>query len=511
MNDQPMSREPKNVASLGDVARAIGAACAGDDANVPVTGLCQDSRKVAQGDLFAARSGTKTDGWRFVGDALARGAVAVLVEAGTKHDRTAVPVLYVKDVRPALARASALIYGDPTASLSVVGITGTNGKTTTTFLSRAAITAAGKRAGLIGTVGYGFEDWEIDAPNTTPEADDIARIASEMLSRGATHLVMEVSSHALAQARVEAVRFQVAAFTNLTQDHLDFHGDMQAYGQAKARLFLDLAPAAAVINVDDPFGADLAGKVRCPLIRVSSAIGSDADVAPVRIEPHPRRTEARIRTPQGEALLDSGLLGAHNLSNLLVALGISVALGLPLSRAVRGLSETPGVPGRLERCEAPDDDVLVFVDYAHTPDALFRVLAAVKPIAEKTGRLVCIFGCGGDRDPKKRAPMGAAVARWADVAVVTTDNPRTEDAASIASAIMPGFDAASCEVKVELDRRKAIEETIGAARAGDVVLIAGKGHETYQIVGAVKRHFDDREEAKKALSARRERIGKGKA
>jgi UDP-N-acetylmuramoyl-L-alanyl-D-glutamate--2,6-diaminopimelate ligase len=374
---------------------------------------------------------------------------------------------------------------------------------------RAAIGASGKRAGLLGTVGYGFEGWEIEAPNTTPEADDIARIASEMLSRGATHLVMEVSSHALAQARVDAVRFRVAAFTNLTQDHLDFHGDMRAYGLAKARLFFELAPSVSVINVDDPFGADLAKKVTSKLIRVSSSIGADAEVAPVSITPHPRRTVARVRTPAGEAVLDSGLLGAHNLSNLLVALGISVALGLDLSKAARGLSEDTGAPGRLERCEGPDDDVLVFVDYAHTPDALDRVLSALKPIAS-TGRLICVFGCGGDRDPKKRGPMGAAVATWADVAVVTTDNPRTEDAASIAHAIMPGLAGASCEVRVELDRRTAIEEAIGSARAGDVVLIAGKGHENYQIVGTTKRHFDDREEARKALSSRNERLRNGK-
>jgi UDP-N-acetylmuramoyl-L-alanyl-D-glutamate--2,6-diaminopimelate ligase len=509
MTVNAMSAQPKSGTTLGDVAKAIGATCSSNDAEVRVTGLCQDSRKVAAGDLFAARAGTKTDGWSFVGNALARGAVAVLAEAGSPREQPAVPVLYVADVRPALARASALIYGDPTATLEVVGITGTNGKTTVSYLVRAAIGASSKRAGLLGTVGYGFEGWEIEAPNTTPEADDIARIASEMLSRGATHLVMEVSSHALAQARVDAVRFRVAAFTNLTQDHLDFHGDMQAYGLAKARLFLEHRPSVSVINVDDPFGADLAKKVTSKLIRVSSSIGADAEVAPVSITPHPKRTVARVRTPAGEAVLDSGLLGAHNLSNLLLALGISVALGLDLSNAARGLSEDAGAPGRLERCEGPDDDLLVFVDYAHTPDALDRVLSALKPIAS-TGRLVCVFGCGGDRDPKKRGPMGAAVAKWADVAVVTTDNPRTEDAASIVRAIMPGLAGASCEVRVELDRRKAIEEAIGSARAGDVVLIAGKGHETYQIVGTTKRHFDDREEARRALSARNERLRKAK-
>jgi UDP-N-acetylmuramoyl-L-alanyl-D-glutamate--2,6-diaminopimelate ligase len=505
-----LSARATSPTTLGDVARAIGATCSANDAPVSVTGLCQDSRKVAEGDLFVARSGAKTDGWRFIADALARGAVAVLAEAGSPPAPPAVPVLYVKDVRPALARASAVIYGDPTARLEVVGITGTNGKTTTSFLVRAAIVASGKRAGLLGTVGYGFEDWEIEAPNTTPEADDIARIASEMLSRGATHLVMEVSSHALAQARVDAVRFGVAAFTNLTQDHLDFHGDMHTYGVAKARLFLELRPRISVVNVDDPFGAELAGRLQSPVIRVSSAVGADADVAPISITPSPRRTVARVRTPGGEATIDSGLLGAHNLLNLLVALGISVALGLDLAKAARGLSENAGAPGRLERCEGPDDDVLVFVDYAHTPDALFRVLSAVKPIAQQTGRLICIFGCGGDRDPKKRAPMGAAVATWADVAVVTTDNPRTEDPAAIVAAIMPGLAGASCEVKVELDRRKAIDDAVATARAGDVVLIAGKGHETYQIVGTSTRHFDDREEARRALSARSERLRKEK-
>jgi UDP-N-acetylmuramoyl-L-alanyl-D-glutamate--2,6-diaminopimelate ligase len=493
--------------TLRELAGVLGAVGVTGDPGVVVTGVRQDSRRVEAGELFAVRGGAKTSGWNYVGDALARGAAAVMAESERPGASLGVPVIIVRDVREGIARAAHYVYGDPTRSLGVVGITGTNGKTTTSMLVVRALQACGQRPGLMGTLAYRFEDLELDAAHTTPEADEIARIAKAMLARGASHLVMEISSHALAQKRATGLKVQVAAFTNLTQDHIDFHGSMEAYGAAKAQLFFDFAPAASVVNVDDSFGCILAeriAKARGPesLFTVSSRVGAVADVAPLDVDLGPKQTRALVRTRTGDVTVQTNLIGAHNLANVLLCLGIASALGLDLKHVAAALAEVV-VPGRLERCDGPDDDVAVVVDYAHTPDALDRVLGALKSL-RSGGRLICVFGCGGDRDPSKREPMGRAVAKWADVAVVTTDNPRSEDPAAIAQAILPGLQGAVSAV-VELDRARAIADAIARAEAGDVVLIAGKGHETYQIIGTVSRHFDDREEAKSALAARRKR------
>jgi len=504
----PSMIESRGTKTLAELARGIGAIKVLGDSGVRVTGVRQDSRHVLPGELFAVRGGARTTGWNFVADALARGAVAIMAEADLSPVPLAVPVVVVRDVRAAIARAAAIVYDDPTSALDVIGITGTNGKTTTSYLVCRALESCGHRPGLIGTVGYRFEDLVLDAPHTTPESDEIARVAQTMKDRGASHLVMEVSSHALAQGRVEAVHFRAAAFTNLTQDHLDFHGDMAAYGAAKARLFLELSPRVSVVNVDDDFGRDLASRIQGPLLRVSSKVEALADVAPVSVHLESGRTRATVRTPKGNVNLDSQLIGAHNLSNMIVCVGIAAALDLDLAAATSALSEA-SVPGRLERCDGPADDLVVVVDYAHTPDALERALSALTVLREgtsSTGRLICVFGCGGDRDPSKRAPMGRAVATWADIAVVTTDNPRTEDPEAIAQEILPGLEQARAVV-VELDRERAIAGAIAGAKSGDVVLIAGKGHETYQIVGNVARHFDDREQARAALARRRAQGG----
>jgi UDP-N-acetylmuramoyl-L-alanyl-D-glutamate--2,6-diaminopimelate ligase len=493
-----------NRTTLRELATALHAVRVNGDASVEVSGVRQDSRGILPGEMFAVRAGAHTTGWKFVGDAVARGAVAIMAEEDSSPAPAGVPVVVVRDVRSAIARASAIVYGDPTQALPVVGITGTNGKTTTSYLVTRALEAAGARPGLIGTIGYKFEDWAMDAPHTTPEADDIARFAQTMLARGASHLVMEVSSHALSQGRVDAVHFKAAAFTNLTQDHLEYHGSMQAYGEAKARLFVELAPDVSVINVDDPFGRDLARRGQGPLVTVSSVPGTDADIVPLHAFMDFRSIAATVRTPAGSVELESKLIGAHNLSNMMLALGISSALGLDLGKAAASFSAA-AVPGRLERCDGPLDDVVVVVDYAHTPDALDRALstlATLRPQASTASRLICVFGCGGDRDPTKRAPMGRAVAAWADIAVVTSDNPRSEDPAAIVAAIRAGLDGARAVV-VEVDRRRAIANAIAGAKPGDIVLIAGKGHETYQIVGGETRHFDDREEAREALARRR--------
>jgi UDP-N-acetylmuramoyl-L-alanyl-D-glutamate--2,6-diaminopimelate ligase len=328
-----------------------------------------------------------------------------------------------------------------------------------------------------------------------------------MRARGATHVAMEVSSHALELGRVHGVHVRVAALTNLTQDHLDFHGSMRAYADAKARLFTELGPGSAVVNVDDAFGVELAGRVKAPLVRVTARVDADpafAEIAPREVRLEASGTAVTVRTPAGDVRIASRLVGAHNLENLLLSLGIAHALDLDLGRAAEALSREPGAPGRFERCDGDCDDVTVLVDYAHTPDALARALDAVRAVShDPTARIWCVFGCGGDRDATKRGPMGEAVARRADVAVVTSDNPRTEDPRAIADAVIAGVRLGGAEPVVELDRRSAIVLAVRSASRGDAVLIAGKGHEDYQVVGMVKTPFDDRIEARRALAERR--------
>jgi UDP-N-acetylmuramoyl-L-alanyl-D-glutamate--2,6-diaminopimelate ligase len=484
------------------------------DADRLVTGVHHDSRRVGPGDLFVARGGAKTHGATFVADAIRSGAVAVLVERGAEVDTRGAGRIEAPNVPSALAYAAAAVYGHPTFSLEVVGVTGTNGKTTTTHLLQACVNASGGRAGIVGTLGYKFEDLDLPSTHTSPEADELARIGAAMRARGATHLVMEVSSIALAACRVEAVRFRVAAFLNLTQDHLDYHGNMEAYAEAKARLFTDLGPGAAAINVDDPFGKELVrrlapGGLRGPLAATLARFSTrpeagpdEADVAPISVRHTPAGISLRVRTPAGELAIESPLVGAHNVQNLLCAIAVSHLLEIDLEAAARALSGPTRVPGRLERCDDPAaDDVVVLVDYAHTPDALVRVLESVRALGQ--GRILCVFGCGGDRDPKKRPLMGEAVGQGADVAIVTNDNPRSEDPRAIADAILPGLEGGKALVVVELDRARAIERAVLEARPGDVVLVAGKGHEPYQIIGGVTSPFDDREQAQKALLLRR--------
>ena len=488
------------------------------DGGVRVRGVHQDSRRVSPGDLFVARRGGRSDGGAFVADAVRRGAAAVLTDF-TAVVPVEVPCLRVADVRIGLALGAAAVYGHPAFTLDIVGVTGTNGKTTTTHLIRAAIDGAlGRPAcGIIGTVGHSYRDFGADASHTTPEADELARLLRSMLDLGATHVAMEASSIALASRRVHAIRFRVAAFTNLTQDHLDYHGDMEAYSSAKAELFTTYAPGSAVIHVGDRFGRELAKRVQAPLIRVSAQVGApaaEAEVAPVTLALSERGIDAMVRVPGGIVALRSPLLGVHNVENLLVALGVVVALDLDVARASLALTHEIGAPGRLERCEEPGDDVVVLVDYAHTPDALARVLATVRAVCK--GRVLVVFGCGGDRDRQKRAPMGEAVGRTADVVVVTNDNPRNESPEAIAEPIAAGLD--SCGQAritpdvmpsvargyvVELDRARAIELAVLAARPGDTVVVCGKGHETYQIFGDTTVAFDDRAEARRALSKRR--------
>ena len=503
--------------SLAELGRELrGSVDIVGDAHVRVTGVHHDSRRVSAGDLFVARRGGSQDGTKFVDDALRRGAVAVLAERAPLAGLS-VPQIIVGDERTAMAFAAEAVYGHPAFSLEIVGITGTNGKTTTSHLVRAAIDAAvgEPSCGIVGTLGHSFGDWSVPAAHTTPEADELSRVLLAMRERKAAHVVMEVSSIALELKRVEAIRFRVAAFTNLTQDHLDFHKSMDAYGAAKARLFLDFGPGGAVVNVDDPFGRALAERLQRP-IRTSARDDFDAEVVPTFTSLDRHALKARFRTPSGKVDIESRLVGGHNLENIATALGIVCALELDVERAAMGLSAYAGVPGRLERCDAPGDDVTVLVDYAHTPDALVRALAATRTASE--GRLFCVFGCGGDRDASKRGPMGRAAALGADIVVVTSDNPRTEDPALIAAAAAAGAraeglsDLAASELGVaargllvEVDRERAIDLAVLAAAPGDAILIAGKGHEDYQVVGHQKLPFDDRVVARAALGRRRGR------
>lgn len=496
---------PTSRPSLADLERAlsrVGARVVGD-ALTTVNDVRHDSRRVEPGDLFAARLGATTSGVRHVQDAVRRGAAALLVERGALSGAP-LPVLEVDDVRLALALAAEAVHGDPTRTLRVVGITGTNGKTTTSWLVEHAITAAGARAARVGTLGYAFENDRGDSPLTTPEADEISRLAARVRDAGGTHLVMEASSHALSQARVDAVHFAVAAFTNLTQDHLDYHGDMQSYAAAKWRLFTNLEPEASVVNVDDAEGAHLAAKARGRVIRVSRRAPADVQALDAQLDARGIALSARL--PSGDVMLESRLVGEHNLDNLLLTLGIVEALGLDVERAARGLEHAPPVPGRLERCDNRDDDLVVLVDYAHTPDALERALTAARGLT--AADVVCVFGCGGDRDPTKRPKMGEVVARGADRAIISNDNPRSERPEDIARAIELGFASGGASYEVILDRADAISRAIERAQPGDVVLIAGKGHEPYQILGALRRDFDDRAEARRALAERRKgRVG----
>jgi UDP-N-acetylmuramoyl-L-alanyl-D-glutamate--2,6-diaminopimelate ligase len=490
--------------SLNELCRALSPLSAEvvGDGNVRVLGVRQDSRAVLPGELFVARRGGRTSGAVHALDAATKGAVALMLERGEPQPATRLPVIVVDDVKRALALAAEAVYGFPSRAIDVVGVTGTNGKTTTSYLIEQGLTAVGARPARLGTLGFAMAGHAFGDTLTTPEADDIARCLLEVQQRSGTHLVMEVSSIALVQERVSGLRFRAAAFTNLTQDHLDFHGTLAAYAEAKAELFTRLSPETSVIHVGDAFGKQLAKRVPSGLLTVGR---DEGDVRVKHSQLSARGLRATVVTPKGDCELVSSLVGEHNLENLLVGLGVLLALGHAPFAAAQALSGAPQVPGRLERCDGPDDDVLVAVDYAHTPDALARVLAAVRGLTQ--GRVLCVFGCGGDRDPGKRAPMGEAVGRGADLAFVTSDNPRSEAPQAIVDAILPGLRQVSASFEVELDRARAIERAVLAARPGDVVLLAGKGHEDYQIVAGEKRHFDDREQARRALASRRAEHG----
>lgn len=500
---------------LSDLLQAVSPLEIGAWSDQEIQGLSYDSRTVQPGGLFFALKGAAVDGHRFIDAAIERGACAVVLE-DRGQIRSQLPCIVVKDARQAMARMAARFYGDPTAQVPLIGITGTNGKTTTTYLVEGILAAAGLPAAVLGTVSYRFGDLEIPAPHTTPESVDLQETLRALLDKGAASIVMEVSSHALEQRRVDGCVFDVGVFTNLTRDHLDYHGDMETYQGAKSRLFSELlAPDPikpgrfAVINTDDPAGPRIAERSAAPVMTYGLGPLSQVTAADVRFSVD--GISAMLRTPAGDVGFHSRLLGRFNLYNILAAAAVGVALGCAPEIIKAGIEEHRTVPGRLERVENARG-ITVLVDYAHTGDALENVLQTLTEL--KTARIITVFGCGGDRDRGKRPIMGGVAGRFSDLAVVTSDNPRTEEPLGIIAEIREGLvnlgaheylladlqkGFGSAGFVTIPDRREAIRLAIGLARPGDIVLLAGKGHEDYQIIGKTKHHFDDREEAAAAL------------
>ncbi len=473
------------------------------DAGPSIGGLSIDSRRVRAGDLFFALRGSRADGRSFIADALGRGAAAVLTDysGGADEIKADAPVLIeVEEGRAALAAIAANFYGNPSGRLAVTGVTGTNGKTTTAFLIHQALERLGKRAGLIGTIKYIVGQVEKAAPFTTPEAPDFQSMLRAMLDAGQTHVVTEVSSHALAQRRVDCTSFRAAVFTNLTRDHLDYHGTMENYYEAKKRLFTELLEkdvfAPAVINTDDLFGQRLARELSGKTPVMSFGIESAADIRAASIENRAAGLRFEIVFDGRRLAVNSSLVGAHNIYNLLSAFGALVGLGFGAEEAAAAIECLKGVKGRFERIEC-GQDFLVSVDYAHTPDALERLIAAARAISKdgSSGKIIVVFGCGGDRDRGKRAEMGHIAASMADMAVVTSDNPRSEDPLAIIEDIKAGMVDVKAPVgRTRLfipDRAEAIRKAIETAAPGDIVLIAGKGHEDYQEIKGVRHPFSD--------------------
>jgi UDP-N-acetylmuramoyl-L-alanyl-D-glutamate--2,6-diaminopimelate ligase len=467
-------------------------------------GVTHDSREAGPGVVFVGIRGLTADGAAYAPQALAAGAAAVVAQ--TPPDRPVpVPWVVVPDARAALAALAVAYYRHPSRAMRVVGVTGTNGKTTTTYLLREIFEAAGVRCGLVGTVGYHIGDRELPASRTTPESPDVQRLLRTMVEAGCGACAMEVSSHALALHRVDGMAFAAGVFTNLSRDHLDFHASMEEYFAAKRRLFEMLpAGAPAVLNLDDPKGGQLAGIVGRP---VTYAMGRTADVTPGPVIYALSGLRFDARTPRGSVAVQSRLVGRPNVSNILAAVAAAGALDLPLEAIECGLRTLQGVPGRFELVSTPEDDVAVIVDYAHTDDALRHLLETAREMS--SARVVTVFGAGGDRDRTKRPLMGMVAARLSDVVIVTSDNPRTEDPARIIEEVRLGADAETrhggAEVVTVIDRREAIDAAVRRSRSGDVVLIAGRGHEKYQETGGVRVALDDVAVAREALEARRVR------
>jgi UDP-N-acetylmuramyl-tripeptide synthetase len=485
-------------ASVAELFAGLDARVDGPARN-PISDVTYDSRAVRPGALFVALRGAKTDGHRFLAQAIDAGASALLVEEPPATFPAQVAVVRVADTRAALADVAARFFAHPARALTLVGVTGTNGKTSTVRMIESILLAAGQAAGSLSTVTVRFPGFEEKSSLTTPESLDLQRSLARMRDAGVVAAVVEVSSHSLALGRVRGLRFAAAVFTHLTQDHLDFHGDMESYGNAKGRLFgAEYLAGTAVLNAADPWSARFAEIARAAGRAVSSyarGANASADFRTVEERVALSGSRLRVRGPDGEIEFDLPLPGDFQIENALGALAAGRALGVAWDAIRRGLESCPPVPGRLERVGAARPVVLV--DYAHTPDALDRMLARVRPLV--AGRLIAVFGCGGDRDRTKRAPMARAACAHADHVIATSDNPRSEDPDAILREIAVGLSGSH---EVLRDRRAAIERAIALAGPDDCVVIAGKGHEDYQIIGNQRLSFDDREEARRALRAR---------
>jgi UDP-N-acetylmuramoyl-L-alanyl-D-glutamate--2,6-diaminopimelate ligase len=473
-----------------------------------VAGIAYDSREVQPDFLFAALAGEKHDGHRYIPQAIARGAHAVMGSEKMQH--LDVPYFQCSPIRPALATVAARFYEEPTKHVPLLGVTGTNGKTSCAFLMESILKAAGYKPALVGTIFYRYQDKIFPASHTTPESVDLQRWIAQARQEGSDSVVMEASSHGIAMDRVHACHFDGVAFTNITQDHLDFHGDIESYFKEKARLFTEILPASTkghkgiFINWEDPYGQRLASMVSLPVIRC----GWDRDLECHVLEENYQGSgiKAQLATPQGKLSIKSSLVGRFNLQNIMLAAMSCQWMEIPNGAIEEGIYAVQGVPGRLEAI-VQESELQIFVDYAHTPDALRHVLEALRPLTKK--RLITVFGCGGDRDTGKRPLMGHAAAHLSDVVIITSDNPRTENSEKIIDQILPGITAGKGEPYsrknkggfiIEEDRAEAIRIAVELAEAGDVVLIAGKGHEDYQIIGTEKHPFDDRTIAAKAYA-----------
>jgi UDP-N-acetylmuramoyl-L-alanyl-D-glutamate--2,6-diaminopimelate ligase len=508
----------KEFLMLADVEEVNG------DRNQEVSGLTYDSRKVGAGQIFFAIPGENADGHDFVPEAIKRGA-ATIVCARKTAEAEGVAFVRVKDVRRVMAQWSAHFYRRPSEKLKLVGVTGTNGKTTVTYLIESMLRAAGIEPGVIGTINYRYCGGEAPAHHTTPESLDLQELMDKMSRAGVKAVTMEVSSHALVQERVRGLDFDVGVFTNLSRDHLDYHRDMDDYFLAKSRLFTDYLKAsakrdkAAVIYADDSRGRELIAKLGSEDLELwTYGEGRQWDIHPLNVARDVAGLRGKIRAKDRTIEFASPLIGAANLQNIMAAVGVGLALGLGTEEVAQGIGQLRAVPGRLEKV-ANDLGVTILVDYAHTPDALDKVLGAVRPVTP--GKLITVFGCGGDRDRGKRPLMGEIAARLSDVVIVTSDNPRTEDPLAIVNEVEAGvrktglrkFRVSKRETLdsgpetergycVEADRRAAIGIALRSASPGDSVVIAGKGHEDYQILGTKRIHFDDREVAREELERR---------
>jgi UDP-N-acetylmuramoyl-L-alanyl-D-glutamate--2,6-diaminopimelate ligase len=463
-----------------------------------ITDIAYHSNQVKGGELFVAIAGTKSDGHQFIKDSITKGAQAVIAEQIPPYPID-IPLVVVKDARKALAQVSAEFFSHPSREIALVGITGTNGKTTTSYLIESILKAAGKEVGVIGTVNYRIKRKEKPAPTTTPESYDLQQLLREMVTEGAQYVVMEVSSHALDQERVRACHFDVGVFTNISPEHLDYHEDMDRYFAAKKRLFLEILPEAqkspwAIINLDEPMLRDFLIKIN--ELQVMTYGLSRGDVRVLQRELSLGGIRAILSSPSGPLEIQTPLIGEYNLYNIMAATAVGISLNIPREAISQGIKNLSLVPGRME--QVGDGNPWILVDYAHKPEALEKSIKELKRLS--TRKMFVVFGCGGDRDRSKRAPMGRIGVQWSDIAIITSDNPRTEDPLQIIEEIEKGAKEISPPRYLVIpDRREAIKKAIALAGHQDCVLITGKGHENYQIIGEQRLPFSDREEALKAL------------